>query len=138
MKLWCVFLFFFCSSALSYELNPLNITEQILSSSRPTEEATLYFHKSEAMRPIAELGTLGSSTCFLNHNSDVFDTVTCQITTSSLKNGLVFEFYYFLDGTKWIGTNVKLVQSLPIDSCISNIELNRGIGKGLKFKKIKC
>lgn len=138
MKFWCVLLFFFCNSVFSSELEPLKITDRILNSPDPVEEATLYFHKAEVVNQLEELGSIDSAKCFLNHDSAVFDTVTCQIIPMNLKNGLVFEFYYFLDGAKWVGTNLGLVQKLPIDSCISEIELIRGIGKGLKFKKVKC
>jgi hypothetical protein len=58
--------------------------------------------------------------------------------TFGTKNGLVFEFYFFLDGAKWVGTNLVLVQQLPNHICITNVEVIKGIGNGLKFKEIKC
>lgn len=138
MKFWCGILFLVSSSALSVEQDALEITKKILESSNPKGVAVRYFHNPELLRAIENLGSLDGSKCFLNHDSNVFDTVTCQIIPAGHKNGLVYEFYYFLDGGNWIGTNFGIVQQLPNDICINSITLIKGIGNGLSFSKIKC
>ncbi|TLX46663.1 hypothetical protein C1E24_12415 [Pseudoalteromonas phenolica] len=138
MKRWCVFLIVVSSSALSVELDALEITQKILESSNPKDVAAQYFHNQELLNAIENLGSLEGSKCFLNHDSKVFDTVTCQIIPIGQKSGLVVEFYYFLDGVNWVGTNFSFVQQLPKDICINNIAVIKGIGNGLSFNKIKC
>lgn len=138
MKYWCGILFMVSSSAISVELDALEITQKILASSSPNDVAAQYFHNTEILKAFEDLGSLQGSKCFLNHDSKVFDTVTCQVIPTGQKNGLVVEFYYFLEGKNWVGTNFGIVQQLPKDTCISNISVIEGIGNGLKFNKIDC
>jgi hypothetical protein len=138
MKFWCGILFLVSSSVFSVQLDALGITQKILDSSNPKEVATQYFQNQELLQALENFGPLEGSKCFLNHDSKVFDTVTCQIIPTGQKNGLVFEFYYFLEGVNWVGTNLSFVQQLPKDVCINNVAVIKGIGNGLSFNKIKC
>jgi hypothetical protein len=95
MKLWCGVLFLFCSSVFSEELDPLKITEKILTSSNPVDEASHYFHKQDPVKVLKGLGQLSGSTCFLNHDSQVFDTVTCQVIPSVQKMAWYLSFTFF-------------------------------------------
>ncbi len=142
MKYWNKFLVCLSFSTLCHAKAPVEITNTILHSDNPIQMAAQTFHKAE---PLSELsayitkhGKITEGNCFLNHDSKLFDTVTCQIKQSQLVNGSVWEFYYFLDNGKWIGTNLMYIQKLPQNTCLSNLQVNKGIGLGLKFTESQC
>lgn len=87
---------------------------------------------------IVVYGEIIGNNCFLNHDSKVFDTVTCHFKQEKLKNGSVWEFYFFLDNGSWIGTNLGKVQDLPQDTCLTEITFVKGIGNGIQFLQGKC
>ena len=124
------------------ELTPVKIANSMLTA-KDVIASTKKWYQSET--PISllkqQLETYGDVTaynCFPNHDSKVFDTVTCHIKQVELKNGSVWEFYFFLENGTWIGTNLSKVQDLPQDNCLTKIEFVKGLGKGIKFLQGKC
>ena len=142
MKYWIKFLVCLSFPAFAQAQTPVEITNNILSSNQPLISANSIFHNNKVLSKlddyISEYGAIIGSNCFLNHDSNLFDTVTCQIKHKHLKNGSVWEFYYFLDGANWVGTNLMHVQNLPQTKCLINLELNRGIGLGFNFTESQC
>lgn len=121
---------------------PIEPTNTILHSDQPIQLAAQTFHITEPLSELSEHltihGKIIESNCFLNHDSELFDTVTCQIKQSQLANSAVWEFYYFLDNGNWVGTNITYVQTLPQKICLSNVQINKGVGLGLKFTERQC
>ena len=142
MKYWIKFLVCLSLSNVSYANTPVEITKNILHSDQPIQIAARTFHKTDPLSKLSShikaYGKITESNYFLNHDSELFDTVTCQIIQAQLTNGSVWEFYYFLDNDKWVGTNIMYVQKLPQKSCLSNLQIIKGIGLGLKFTEGQC
>jgi len=142
MKYWIKFLVCVSFSPVCHAVTPVDIANTILNSDEPVKIAAQTFHKvkpfSELAAYIAKYGKITESNCFLNHDSKLFDTVTCQVKHSQLFNGAVWEFYFFLDNDKWVGTNLTFVQNLPQNTCLSNVQVKNGIGLGLKFTESQC
>ena len=133
-------LYFF--SANAEELTPVKIANSILASDHVITNTKKWYQSDKAVssliRQIETYGEITSSNCFLNHDSKVFDTVTCHIKQKELKNGSVWEFYFFLDNGSWVGTNLGKVQDLPQSNCLTQIKLVKGIGNGIQFLQSKC
>jgi hypothetical protein len=124
------------------ELTLVKIANSILVSENVVANTEKWYQSEQAISSLRQqLETYGEVTgneCFLNHDSKVFDTVTCHIKQKKLKNGSVWEFYFFLDNGLWIGTNLGKVQDLPQSNCLTEIKLVKGIGNGIQFLQSKC
>ena len=129
-------------SANAEELTPVKIANSILVSENVISNTEKWYQSKQAISSLRkQLETYGEVTgnkCFLNHDSKVFDTVVCHIKQQGLKNGSVWEFYFFLDNGLWVGTNLGKVQDLPQSNCLSEIKLVKGIGNGIQFLQGKC
>ncbi|MBU2881385.1 hypothetical protein KO525_03715 [Psychrosphaera sp. B3R10] len=121
---------------------PIKLTESILNSSKPVALAHKIVHKkisaSVLESSIKSYGEITNFTCFMSHDSDLFDTVACHITYEQLKNGEVLEFYYFLDEDDWIGTNVTFINKVPKQGCIKSVSKGQGLMKGLNIELDEC
>lgn len=139
----CVFILALCLfSATAEELTPVKITNSILTSDHVIANTKQWYQSQEAISSLKQqldvYGEIIGNNCFLNHDSKVFDTVTCHFKQEKLKNGSVWEFYFFLDNGAWVGTNLGKVQDLPQDTCLTEITLVKGIGNGIQFLQGKC
>ncbi len=142
MRILCLTLCLFSFNVLSSVKKPVEIVNEILSSSNIVKSIEILSHpKKESLKLERELNIYGKVTdfnCYPNYHSDSFDTVACHIVQQKLKNGAAWEFYFYLDGSKWIGTKFTVVQYLPQGDCIDKIELNKGVDKGFKYLKVQC
>ena len=138
-----IFILALClSSVNAAELTPLKIANSILSSDDVIASANKWYQSEKAISSLKQqlvaYGNVTANNCFLNHDSKVFDTVTCQIKQDDLKNGSVWEFYFFLENSSWVGTNFGKVQDLPQSNCLTQIKPVKGIGNGIQFLQGKC
>jgi hypothetical protein len=142
MRVGIFILVLFLSSANAAELTPLKIANTILTSDDVIANTKKWYQSEKAIFSLQQhlevYGDVTANNCFLNHDSNVFDTVTCQIKQEDLKNGSVWEFYFFLDNGSWVGTNLGKVQDLPQSNCLTQIKPVKGIGNGIQFLQGKC
>ncbi len=129
-------------SAKAEELTPVKIANSILVSENVIANTKRWYQSEQVIssfkQQLETYGEVTSNNCFLNHDSKVFDTVTCHIKQEELKNGCVWEFYFFLDSGSWVGTSLGKVQDLPQSNCLTEIKLVKGIGNGIQFLQSKC
>ena len=142
MKIYLLILAFSCFSATAVELTPVKIINSILISKNVIKDTKKWYQSIDAStsfnRQLEVYGAITANHCNLNHDSKIFNTVTCHITQEKLKNGSIWEFYFFLDNGKWVGTTLGKVQDLPQDNCIAEITFLKGIGKGVNFLLARC
>lgn len=120
----------------------LSITNSFLASPFMLEMMLKRFHNDEVVRSFAKNievnGGAKISKCFLNHNSLLFDTVTCHLEYKNNTTSSIWEFFYFNDQEVWVGTNIVLIEELADDRCYSNFTLKKGILKGLNYDSTDC
>lgn len=140
MKHICVFLVLFSFAAIGKQ-GILEQTTVILNSKDPSKGLDIYYQpdKVQLFRDVMlENGSISHSECEQNHDSELFDTVACYVSYQNLPSGIVWEFYYFLDEDKWIGTNLGIINVVPTDHCVANIEFKKALGQGINYKKVSC
>ena len=134
-------LFILLSRNVMANQNVVDITASIFSSEQTLETLGLYYspEKVELFESlIAENGPVIRSDCAQNHDSDIFDTVACYVSYQNLPSGVVWEFYYFYDENKWIGTNLGIIEVIPSEHCVDKIEFPNKLGQGIKYEKVSC
>ena len=121
---------------------PMDNTKLILSSNEPVSIANKIFHKESVVngleKSISLHGKITNFTCFTSHDSKLFDSIACHIAFENLKNGSVWEFLYFLDEKRWVGTNILFVKEVSKNGCISNISKGKGLGTGVNVQLSEC
>ncbi|WP_371189261.1 hypothetical protein [Thalassotalea maritima] len=121
---------------------PAELTHAVLSSRDVLSAVGKTIHNNTPPAWVEEQllshGDIVQFKCYDNHDSDKFDTVVCHVIQEKLINGSVWEFYFFLEGSDWVNTNVILVQVLPDDICIKDVKINEGIGQGLSYMPEEC
>ncbi|MCW8091872.1 hypothetical protein [Alteromonas sp. ASW11-130] len=131
----------FLSSAVCAEKSVVDITNNILSSPQ-LEKSFSEFYQTEKFETfqnaVDEFGGVSSFTCQQNHDSVAFDTVACYITYENKPSGIVWEFYYFLDITGWIGTNVGVIQNISSATCVKNVKFLKALSKGISYTSVPC
>ena len=83
-------------------------------------------------------GSITYVQCEQVHDSMLLDAVACYISYDNLTSGIVWEFYYFLEDEKWVGTNLGIISVVPSDHCVANIEFKNKLGQGINDKKVPC
>jgi hypothetical protein len=140
MKYICLFLTFFSFAAIGKQ-SVVDQTTMMLNSKDPSKSLDVYYQPNKVQlfrEVILENGAISHFECEQNHNSKLFDTVACYVSYKNLPSGVVWEFYYFLDEGKWIGTNLGIISVIPIDDCVANVEFKNALGQGITYQKVSC
>tara|TARA_R110000765_G_C18895158_1_gene603495 strand:- start:61 stop:498 length:438 start_codon:yes stop_codon:yes gene_type:complete len=140
MKFCYVFLIIL-SSNVAASLSVVDITSSMLSAENTMKALSKYYSsdKVELFKGVTiENGSITRSECDQNHDSEMFDSVVCYVSYQNLPSGVVWEFYYFYDEEKWIGTNLGIIEVIPSEHCVGNIEFIKKFGQSMKYEKIVC
>lgn len=140
MQYFFIFLILLSRHALAKQ-NVADITASMLNDEQSLVVLGKYYlpDKVELFESlIAENGPIIRSECAQHHDSDIFDTVACYVSYQNLPSGVVWEFYYFYDENKWIGTNLGIIEIIPTEHCVGDIEFHSNLGQGIKYKKVMC
>jgi|TARA_B110000240_G_scaffold194201_1_gene241422 hypothetical protein len=126
---------------LSASEDVVDFTTSILVSENLTDALSSYYEESKVeifQTVLDENGTIDWFKCAKNHDSILFDTVACYVSYENLPSGLVWEFYYFLDEQKWVGTNLGIISVIPTAHCVRNIEFKKQLGQGINYEEVSC
>lgn len=140
MKLIFTILMLVCFK-LSANQDVVDLTISILQSEDSTVTSSTYFQADKVdlfRNRLSKHGAITRFKCAKNHDSKIFDTVACYVSYENLPSGIVWEFYYFFDKDKWIGTNLGIVSVIPITHCVNNIHFKNQLGQGISYDRVEC
>jgi hypothetical protein len=140
MKYLVVLIFLFSFEAIG-KSSVVELTSSILASEDPVAELEAHYKPDKVkffQDVILKNGSLASVKCAQNHDSKSFDTVACYVSYQNLPSGVVWEFYYFLEGENWVGTNLGIISVIPSDHCVADIKFKNALGQGIDYKKVAC
>ena len=140
MKYLVVLIFVFSFEVMG-KSSVVELTSSILGSEDPIAGLEAHYKpdKVNLFRDvILENGSLEFVKCAQNHDSKSFDTVACYVSYQNLPSDVVWEFFYFLDGQNWVGTNLGIISVIPSDHCVTDIKFKNALGQGIEYKKVSC
>ncbi|TAP42622.1 hypothetical protein [Alteromonas sp. KUL49] len=136
ITLFCIF-----SNLVYAQESVTDITSKILQMNSPQDGLSDFYQTDKVtyfVDAIDQYGEITDHECSQNHDSPLFNTVACFVKYSHLKSGLVWEFYFFKENEKWIGTNLGVIQEIPNEVCIADITFKKQLGQGITYEQVPC